>query len=130
MEAFIELSTQFTLLTQPLKKRQKAYGRHQRVAGQVSHLNMLLREVQYVGNSYKKTYDSGWPHHAYLSWETNENISQLPQEKESNLERAMAELVENQVEFANSQVQFMHETRAHLEIYSTQKLGGAIREKH
>ena len=81
---------------------------------------MLLREVQYVGNPYMNTYDLGWPHHAYLSWETNEHIPQLPQEKESNLERAIAELAKYQVEFSNSQVQFMHETRAHLEIQSTQ----------
>ena len=84
------------------------------------HLNMSLREVHYVGNPYLNTYDSGWPHHPYLSWETNEDIPQPPQAKESNLERAMAELGKYQAEFANFQAQFMNETRATLQIQSAQ----------
>ena len=67
MDAFIELSTQISHLTQQLQMRQQAYGKHQRVASPVWHPNMPLREVQYVGNPYSNTYDSGWPHHPYLS---------------------------------------------------------------
>ena len=40
--------------------------------------------------------------------------------KESNLQRAMDELVKYQVEFSNSQAQFMNETRATLQIQSAQ----------
>ena len=120
MEASIELSTQLTLLSQQLQMRKQAYGRHQRVASPMWHPNMSLREVHYVGNSYLNTYDSGWPHHPYLSWETNEDSPQPPQAKESNLDRAMTGLAMYQVEFANSQAQFMNETRATLQTQSAQ----------
>ena len=53
---------------------------------------MPSRDVQYVGNPYLNTYNSGWPHDLYLSWETSENIPQPPQAKVLNLERAMTEL--------------------------------------
>ena len=69
----------------------------------VWHLNMPLRDVQYVGNPYLNTYNSGWPHHPYLSWETSENIPQPPQAKELNLERAMTELASSRVEMENYQ---------------------------
>ena len=84
------------------------------------HPNTSLREVHYVGNPYLNTYDSVWPHHPYLSWETNEDIPQPPQEKKLSLERVMAELVESQVEFVNSQAQFMNKTRATLKIQLAQ----------
>ena len=120
MEAFIELLTQISHLTQQLQIKQQAYGRHQRVASLMWHSNMSLREVHYVGNPYLNTYDLGWPHHPYLPWEIIEDIPQPPQAKELSLERTMAELTKYQVEFANSQAQFMNETRATLQIQLTQ----------
>ena len=51
-----------------------------------------LREVQYVGNPYLNTYESEWPHRPYFSWETNQDVPQPQQVKESNLENAMAEM--------------------------------------
>ena len=53
---------------------------------------MPSRDVQYVGNPYLNTYNSGWPHDLYLSWEISEKIPQPPQAKVLNLERAMTEL--------------------------------------
>ena len=53
---------------------------------------MPFREIQYEGNPYLNTYDSGWKYHSYLSWETNQDVPQSPQPKESSLEDAMAEL--------------------------------------
>ena len=125
MEAFIELSTQLTILTQQLQMRQQSYGWHQRVASPIWHLNMPLREVQYVGNPYLNTYDLGFQHYPHLSWEKNENISQPLQAKELNIEdgmaklaRPMVELAKSQAKISNSQAQFMNETRTTLQIQS------------
>ena len=73
-----------------------------------------------MGNPYLNTYDSGWPHHPNLSWETNEDIPQPPQAGEFNLKREMAKLATYQAEFANSQAQFINETKATLQIQSAQ----------
>ena len=102
MKAFIELSTKISHLTQQLQMRQQSYGRYQRVASLMWHLNTSLRGVHYVGNPYLNTYDSGWPYHPYLSWDTNEDILQPLQAKESNIQIEMVELAQYQVEFANS----------------------------
>ena len=90
------------------------------MASPIWHLNRPLREVHYMGNPYLKTYDLGWLHYPYLSWEANEDIPQPLQVKELNLERVMAELAKYQAKFANSQAQFMNETRATLQIQSAQ----------
>ena len=71
MDVVIELSTQITLLTQELQRRQLAYGWHQRVASHIWNLYRLMEQVQYVGNPDFNTYQSIWPHHPYLSWETS-----------------------------------------------------------
>ena len=87
---------------------------------------MPLREVQYIGNTLN-TYDLGCQHHPHHSCEKNENIPQPLQEKESNIEDGMVELVSSMVElaksqdeFSNSQSQFMNETRATLQIQKEQ----------
>ena len=101
MEAFIELSTQLTFITQELQMRQQAYSRHQRVASPICHMNIPLREVQYVCNPYLNTYNSGWPHHPYLSWETNKNIPQPPKAKDLKFKRVMAELANLRAQMEN-----------------------------
>ena len=71
MDAVIELSTQISLLTQELRRMQLAYGRHQRVASHVWNPYRPMEQVQYVGNPYLNTYQSGWPYHPHLSRETS-----------------------------------------------------------
>ena len=59
MEAFINLSTQISLLIQELQKRQLAYGWHQSVASQVWNSYMPREQVQYEGHPYLNTNNSG-----------------------------------------------------------------------
>ena len=92
MEAFINLSTQNSLLARELQRRQLAYERHPRVASQVWNPYMPMEQVQHEGHLYLNTYNLGCQHHPHLSWETNENIPHPPQAKESNLEDEMAKL--------------------------------------
>ena len=127
MEAIIKLSTQISLLTQELKRKQLAYSRHQRVANHFWNPYRPMEQVQYVGNPCLNTYQSGWPHHSHLSWETSQNPPLPPHEELTNLEEATIELAKCQVELAKfqfemhkSQAQFMDETRAIFQIQSTQ----------
>ena len=60
---------------------------------------MSMEQVQFGDNPYLNTHNSGWQHHPYPSWETSQNALQPPQEHNTCLEEAMAELARSQVEF-------------------------------
>ena len=86
-----------------------------------------MEQVQYVGNPYLNTYQSRWPYHPHLSWETSQNPPLPPHEELTNLEEDMVELAKSQVELAKSQfeihksqAQFMDETRVMFQIQSAQ----------
>ena len=66
---------------------------------------MPMGQVQYAGNPYLNTYDSGCQYHPYLSWETNQDVPQPPQAKKLNLERVMIELANSMAEMKNYQAQ-------------------------
>ena len=137
MEIVINLSTKISLLTQELQRRQLVNDQHQKVSRQGWNSCMPMGQVQYVSNPYLNTYDSGFQYHPYLSWETNQDVPQPLQGKESNLEEAMVEMknshvqmatfyleeamtemAKSQVELSKSQAQFMNETKVILQIQS------------
>ena len=91
MDPFIKLTTKMAFLSQQLQIRQIAYGRHQRVRGQVWNPHMLMDQVQCMGNPYLNTYSEGWQHYPNLSWATNLDVSQPLQVKESKLADVMVE---------------------------------------
>ena len=100
MDSFMELSTELTLLTQQL-----AHSRHQRVRSQAWDPYISTNQVQYGGNPYLNTYDSGWQHYLNLSWETSQSTPQPPQEHKSSLEVSMAELRRGQADLAMVQAE-------------------------
>ena len=83
----MELSNEFTLLIQQL-----ALSQHQKARSQVWNPYISMDQVQYGGNPYLNTYDSGWQHYPNLSWETSQSTPQPPQGHKSSLEETMAEL--------------------------------------
>ena len=78
MEVIINLSTKISLFTQELQRRQLANDQHQRVPRLGWNPCMPMGQFQYVGNLYLNTYDSRCQYHPYLSWETNQDVSQPP----------------------------------------------------
>ena len=98
----MELTIELTLLTQQLDYRQ-----HQRERDQVRNPYMSMDHVQYRGNLYLNTYNVGWQHYPNLSWETNQDVSQPPQAKESKLEDVMVELANSRAELENYQAQMV-----------------------
>ena len=103
MEGVIYLSTQISLLTQELQRRQLANDEHQKIPRQGWNPCMPMGQVHYAGSPYLNTYDSGCQYHPYLSWETNQDVPQSSQANESNLERVMTELANSMAEMKNYQ---------------------------
>ena len=106
MDVFTNLAAQMALLTQQVQRKQLAYGQHLRVECQVWNLYVPMEQVQYKAsynqqhhNPYLNTYNSKWQHHSNLSW----NAPQPPQENRSNLEDAMAKLINSMAEIENAQ---------------------------
>ena len=100
MDSFMELSTELTLLTQQL-----AHSRHQRARSQVWNQYISMDQVQYRGNPYLNTYDSGWQHYPNLPWETSQSTPQPSQRHKSSLEETMAELRKGQANLAMVQAE-------------------------
>ena len=82
----------------PRTTKEATNDQHERVPRQGWNSCMPMGQVQYAGNPYLNTYDSGCQYHSYLSWETNQDVPQPSQAKESNLERAMTKLANSMVE--------------------------------
>ena len=110
MDAINNLSTQTTLLSQQLQIIQL----QQRMANQPWNSYMHMERVEYGGNPYLKTYNSGWQPHPHLSWNSNFNVPQPSQEKKAKLEEALEELVKVEAERVTFQ------KRMHLEETLTQ----------
>ena len=58
-----------------------------------------------MGNPYWNTCDSGCQYHPHLSWETNQDVPQSPQAKDSNLEKEMTELPNSKAKMKNYHAQ-------------------------
>ena len=97
MDSFMELSPELALLTQQL-----AHSQDQRVRSQVWNLYISMEQVQYGGNPYSNTYNSGWQHYPNLSWEIRQST---PQQHKSSLEETMVELRRAQAKFFIAQAE-------------------------